>query len=146
MHNEDCFHLGIKGLIQDKVGNILLLKVNIKELKKYSGDSYWDIPGGRLQIGDNIESAIRREIKEETGITKINSLTFFSAVLSNIRIPVENSTVGLILFTYLCFVEKSTSITISNEHTEYGWYTPKDAAKLLEVKYPPEFTEKLQII
>ena len=146
MHNEDCFHLGIKALIQDTGSNILLLKVNTNELKKYSGDPYWDIPGGRLQVGDDIESTIRREINEETGIIKINSFTFFSAVLSNIRIPVGNSTVGLILFTYLCFIENSTSITLSNEHTEYGWFSPKDAAKLLEVKYPLEFTEKLRII
>lgn len=144
MANEDTFHLGIKALIQDNDKKLLLLKVNVAELKKYSGEPYWDIPGGRMQLGDTIESALLREIKEETGITAIKSYDIFLGVLSNIRIPVGEKTVGLILHTYLCSVDQISEIQLSNEHIEYGWFYPKEAASLLEVKYPLEFTKKLK--
>ena len=46
---EDTFHLGVKALIFEAEGKILLLERNhpVKNL-------YWDIPGGRLQKGDSL--------------------------------------------------------------------------------------------
>jgi hypothetical protein len=49
--NEDFFHLGIKALIKNADGKILLLKVNTAKLKDFHGEPYWDIPGGRVQNG-----------------------------------------------------------------------------------------------
>jgi 8-oxo-dGTP pyrophosphatase MutT (NUDIX family) len=139
---EDCFHLGVKALIQNENNQILLLKVNLAKLKG-TKEAYWDIPGGRVQQGDDVVSTLRRELKEETGITNIKQFTPFSMVLSNIRIPVGDGDVGLILAAYLCEAEKDSTINISDEHTEYRWFAPVEAAQLLRVKYPPEFTEKL---
>lgn len=50
-------------------GKILL----INRVKK--DDSYWVIPGGQIEIGENQEQALRRECIEELGIEiKINKL------------------------------------------------------------------------
>lgn len=144
MANEDVFHLGIKAVIRRHDNCVLLLKVNTAELRNHSGPAYWDIPGGRLQCGDDIESTLRREVLEETGITHIRSHEFFSAALSEIRIPVGQSrTVGLILFAYLCDVDSSSEIVLSSEHTEFGWFSPSEAADLLLFKYPDEFVVRL---
>ncbi|HEU0050996.1 MAG TPA: NUDIX hydrolase [Patescibacteria group bacterium] len=139
----DLFHLGIKALIQNAEGKILLLRVNPAELKKFSGEPYWDIPGGRIHQGESIEGALKREVFEETGLT-VTSLESFIMVLSPIRIPVEKGTVGLVLSIYLCSVAHSDSVVISPEHTEARWFNPIEAARLLEIKYPKEFTEKLE--
>lgn len=67
----------------------------------------------------------------------------FLMTLSNIRIPVGDTTVGLILSAYICDVEKVDLIKLSEEHTEYNWFEPEDASELLKVKYPIEFVDRI---
>ena len=141
--NEDNFHLGVKALIQNKKGEILLLKVNVKMLKQYSGDVYWDIPGGRIQKGGTVDATLKREVFEETGIDNVMVIKPFAMVLSNIRIPVGDSSVGLVLSSYLCSIDENTQIKLSEEHVEFGWFLPYQAVELLKVKYPTEFVEKI---
>jgi 8-oxo-dGTP pyrophosphatase MutT (NUDIX family) len=147
MKEEDIFHLGVKAVIQNPSGDILLLEVNPERLKKgggWSGEVYFDIPGGRIKRGDTIEKTLRKEIQEETGITDISSYTPFTMILSNIRIPTSKEDVGLILSVYICKVEIPETITLSVEHRSYRWVEPSEASKLLAFKYPKEFTEKLR--
>lgn len=141
---EDCFHLGIKAIIRNSSGKILLLRTNPKVLKGFKGKPYWDIPGGRIQRDSTVKATLERELEEETGIKTLVSFKPFFMVLSpTVRIPVGDSTVGLILSSYLCDVGKVETVKISDEHTEHGWFNPKEAAKLLEFKYPKEFIEKI---
>ena len=48
--SEDAYHLGVKALVRDADGKILLLKVNPAELKGAKNSNYWDLPGGRVQV------------------------------------------------------------------------------------------------
>jgi len=143
--NEDSFHLGIKALIRNQDAKVLLLKVNIDKFREFKGEAYWDIPGGRIHKGHTIEDTLKREVEEETGINTIKSFTPFHMVLSNLRIPIDDETnVGLILSAYICDVENVGEIKLSEEeHTEAQWFAPQEASKLLETKYPKEFTEKI---
>lgn len=142
--SEDLFHLGIKAIIRDTNGKILLLRTNSKTLKGYKGEPYWDIPGGRIHKESTIEETLKREVEEETGITSIKKFVPFSMVLSNnIRIPIGDDTVGLILASYVCEVDDVGDIKLSDEHTKYGWFSSKEARKLLAIKYPKEFVKKL---
>lgn len=139
--NEDVFHLGIKALIRNKEGKILLLKVNIDQLKNQDLGAYWDIPGGRIHKDSNVEETLKREVEEETGLTKIKSFRKLDGVISNIRIPQGDTTLGLILFIYVCEVEEYENISLSEEHIDYKWFEPEEAAQLLAVKYPKEFVD-----
>jgi len=142
---EDNFHLGIKALIKNSKGEILLLKVNAKQLFLYSGEAYWDIPGGRIQKGQTVEETLRREVEKETGIKSIKSFKPFEMVLSNLRIPLnEGGDVGLILSSYVCDIENTDKIVLSDEHVGYKWFSPDKASKLLEFKYHKEFAEKIK--
>lgn len=140
--NEDLFQLGVKALIENKEGKILLLKVNAAKLKNFTGDPYYDIPGGRLHRGSTIEETLKREVLEETGIKEANVVRPFIVCLSNRRIPLNEIDTGLILDVYRCKINSET-ITLSDEHTEYGWFSPAEASELLKVKYPVEFTNLL---
>jgi 8-oxo-dGTP pyrophosphatase MutT (NUDIX family) len=141
---EDLFQLGIKAIIRNQKKQILLLKVNTEKLSKPNLTAYWDIPGGRIIKGSTIEDTLRREIFEETGIENIKEFKKLDMVISNIRIPNGVVTYGLILGVYLCETGFPLDITLSDEHTQFKWISPNEAAELLSVKYPAEFCEKIK--
>jgi 8-oxo-dGTP diphosphatase len=53
------------GVLVRKDGAFLL--TSRPEGKAYAG--YWEFPGGKLEAGETIEEALRRELQEEIGIT-----------------------------------------------------------------------------
>jgi len=54
--------IGVGGLVVDK-DRLLLIK---RAFEPSSG--LWSIPGGMLEVGEELEEAVAREIEEETGI------------------------------------------------------------------------------
>jgi 8-oxo-dGTP diphosphatase len=53
------------GVLIDPQGRFLL--TSRPEGKVYAG--FWEFPGGKVEAGENIEQALRRELQEELGIT-----------------------------------------------------------------------------
>lgn len=53
------------GVLIDRDGNFLL--TSRPAGKVYAG--YWEFPGGKLEAGETVEQALRRELHEELGIT-----------------------------------------------------------------------------
>ncbi|WOB07358.1 NUDIX domain-containing protein [Piscinibacter gummiphilus] len=53
------------GVLIDGDGRFLL--TSRPEGKVYAG--YWEFPGGKLEVGETVEQALRRELHEELGIT-----------------------------------------------------------------------------
>lgn len=139
---EDSFHLGIKALVRNSQGKILLLQVNPAKLKAEK-QAYWDLPGGRIQKDETVISTLEREVKEETGLTGLEKPVEVGMVLSNIRIPLGDSSVGLILNIYSVQAPESATIAISDEHIAYDWFAPAEAAAMLRVKYPDAFCDKI---
>ncbi len=141
---EELFHLGVKALIIND-NRILILKTNPEELK---GDKtvHWDLPGGRVKKGDDIETTLRKEVKEELGIEDIEIVGHFDSFISNLKIPTDNGYVGLALIVYICKIKNDSKIKLSFEHTEYKWASIDEAKKLLIYKYPESFIKKLSLI
>lgn len=55
------YRISIKGVILNDVGDILLVKE--------SGRNWWDLPGGGMDHGEDIKTALAREMKEEVNLT-----------------------------------------------------------------------------
>ena len=53
------------GVLIDADGRFLL--TSRPEGKVYAG--YWEFPGGKLEAGESVDAALRRELHEELGIT-----------------------------------------------------------------------------
>jgi len=56
------FTVTVSAVVTDDGGRVLLLK------HLYRGGSGWGIPGGFLEPGEQPEAAVRRELREETGL------------------------------------------------------------------------------
>lgn len=140
----DIFQLGIKALIIDRSsGAILLLQVATAHFAG-SPAPYWDLPGGRVARGESVAQTLRREVAEETGIEELRSLQLFTTVVSKIRIPYQDTDTGLLLQVYVANVEQKPAVHLSDEHTDYEWVSPQEAASRLQVKYPAMFTDALE--
>jgi 8-oxo-dGTP diphosphatase len=135
---EDTFHLGVKALIQNNAGQLLILR---KTLEKQH--MMWDLPGGRMQRNESMEEALEREVFEETGLKGLPSKTFLSMALSRNRIALQNHDVGLIFAIYLCPVQGRIDIQLSDEHLDYSWVVPQEAAKLLKPDFPAELIQHI---
>lgn len=93
-------------IIQNQEKAILILKHNT---------SKWLLPGGKIQKGESWIKALKREIKEETGITE-----FEIKKILDIDSWIENET-GYYVVTFIATILKIDKITLSDEHIEYAW-------------------------
>lgn len=61
----------------EKDGKYLLIKEKLS-----SGNEKWIVPGGKVEFGEKLEDAVKREIKEETNldIEILEFLDFYEAV------------------------------------------------------------------
>jgi 8-oxo-dGTP pyrophosphatase MutT (NUDIX family) len=142
MSREKLFQIGIKALITNRKGQILVLDSGDWHLKNQA--RHWDIPGGRVQEGHSIVETLQREVEEETGIKEIKRVEFFYAVNSNFKdMDVDGRLVGLILMIYKVRIPENSKIVLSHEHSGYEWVDKKEAAARLSYKYPKEFTALL---
>ncbi|MCL5239199.1 MAG: NUDIX hydrolase [Candidatus Marsarchaeota archaeon] len=144
------FFVGVKALIRNKKGRILVLQANTAtfQLTK-TPKPFYDLPGGRIQPSENVEEALGREVKEELGISPktlgINQL--FDASVSKVMLPnkvgVRLERVPLFLVTFLCDLTVNERFKLSDEHIGFAWVDAKRAKKLLAKKFNSAFLKKL---
>lgn len=122
---EQLYQIGVKGLIQNRENKILILKNRQKD--------FWDLPGGRVQEGENILDALLREIDEETGLKEFQSIQTLSMSLSEVKIPLNDHYAQLIFYYHHLILNLEQPIVLSNEHQEYRWVTVNMAKSLIPI-------------
>ncbi len=139
------FYVGIKALIiKDK--KILLLSSGKEELSSTMRKQiFWDLPGGKMEAGEQVEETLMREVSEELGVSKhdLKIIKPFDVSVSNFKIS-HGQHIPLILMTYICKLKKpERKFKLTNEHAQYEWVNVKNAAVRLSTKFNKSFIVKL---
>jgi len=115
----------VGALIFNKEGKLFLMKSH-----KWKGS--YVIPGGHKELGETMEQALIREVKEETGLD-IHNIEFL-AFQEFIFDPAFWKKKHFIFFDFACKTD-SDKVTLDREGQEYVWVAPKEALKLPVDRY-----------
>ncbi len=123
----------VGALVVNKKGEILLVKSS-KWKNKFT------VPGGHIELGEHSEDAIRREVKEETGldVKPVKLLVVQEAIYPKDYHKREH----YVFMDYVCTTEDSHVKLDGRELQEYLWIKPKDALKLDMEEYTRNFVTK----
>ncbi len=113
MKHSNTLQVGVKALIFNKEGNVLVMKRNPIKYPKVG--NMWDIPGGRINPETTLEDNLKREIVEETGLKpKILSLIAAQDIIK--------PEIRVIRLTYVSYeTSLGNKVKLSEEHTEFKW-------------------------
>ncbi|MBS3741173.1 MAG: NUDIX domain-containing protein [Candidatus Cloacimonetes bacterium] len=101
------------------VGAVILNNQNeILLVKSHKWDNNYVIPGGHIELGEKIEDALRREVKEETGL-EIYDIKFLGLQQCIFDKDFEKKK----HFIFIDFVCKSNDdkVVLNEEHEDYIW-------------------------
>ncbi|MDE1874056.1 MAG: NUDIX hydrolase [Candidatus Micrarchaeota archaeon] len=138
------FFVGIKALIV-KNEKLLVLSSGSSELSSTKRKrAFWDLPGGKVEWGEDIQETLQREVQEELGIRRgsLQAIEIFEASVSKIRTS-HAVHVPLILITFICRLQGRQKFKLSDEHASYKWVGAGTAQKLLSTKFNKTFIKKL---
>ncbi len=117
---ENIIAVAVKGIIKHNNKVLIIQRSTYDNL----GAGIWEFVGGRLNFGEALETALEREIKEETGlVVEINKLICATTFKAN-----EHK--QFVILTYLC-TANSDKVVLSDEHQNYLWATQKQMRELL---------------
>ncbi len=129
----DEIGVSASAVIFDRFGHVLL--------QKRADIGWWGLPGGKLEIGENFQNCIVREVQEETNLLvdpkKLIKVYSGLSDYTAIEYP-SGKLVQYITALFLC--EKiSGYLSLSNESTDIGYYDPN--------KFPDKtlFSAKLRV-
>ena len=143
MASEKLFHVAVKALITNAEGKVLIFEVDTSKFLT-PDPAHADLPGGRIDQGEDPLAALKREMVEETGISDYSNVELLTTVVSPMLIPIsQTEKVGLAMMVYKVMLPENAEIVMSDEHTSYEWVSPEEAAKRLEFKFGKEFAAAL---
>lgn len=110
----------VGALIVDPQGRLLLVRSR-KWQDRYA------VPGGHIELGERMEEALRREVREETGLEvyDIEFLCFQEFIYDEAFWQPRH----FIFFDFTCRTD-STAVRLNDEAQEYVWVPPEEALTL----------------
>ena len=90
-------------------------------------EGHWDFPKGHIESGEKTEETIRREVREETGISR---LAFLNGYQQTIRYFFWANKKRILKFVVYYLAKTSQKrVQLSSEHIAYEWLLFEEASK-----------------
>lgn len=105
-------------------GKYLVLK---RSAEKDFAAGTWECTTGRVDQGESLTDAVRREVREELDVEVQIDFIIGTAHFYRGEASPENEIVGIL---YCCSIEPPGDIRTSWEHSEYRWVTAEQALEL----------------
>ena len=118
MEEKYCFAVPQKAFIVNK-GKFLILKRS-ESAPVYP--NYWDLPGGKLEHGEEPKEGLEREVREETTL----KVSVGKIIFSYLEINIQHAYVVIFECNLI-----NGEINLSKEHSKYKWVDAVEAKKLL---------------
>ena len=119
-----AFDLLIVSALIEKDGKYLILKRSENNL---TNKHMWQLPEGKVRPGEDMISALKRELLEET------SMILTSAKLFGIHSNVSNESRGMVRVRRIVFKCRTMGkIKLSKDHEDFKWVSLKDRVDFIE--------------
>ena len=113
---------GVNIVITNNQGKILILERSSSE---FNYPNFWDLPGGKVENDETLQEAVKREVKEESGLDIEQEQNYFYVHhCQDKEVDIYGFKANLI----------SGDVIISEEHTKFRWISENEWKNL---KYTP---------
>lgn len=123
------FMVAVGAVIELRDSGKILITQRSQNLDWKPGE--WEIVYGRIDQFEGLENGLRREVKEEVGITDLQLVSVLTAwhIYRGTEQTAQNELIGI---TYHCRTE-SESVALSEEHISFKWASTGEALALVKV-------------
>lgn len=129
------FTVSQKAILKDKKGRILMMEK--------AGKGHWDLPGGKLDEGEDMKEGLTREIVEETDLSKVSLGTIIYAGRRSFE---EEGKPERVMLFYACESDqKFDKIKLSDEHTQWRMMSADDIKDQKKYEINPVVREALKV-
>lgn len=114
------FHITVKGICVYNGKTLIMKRVR----PSTDGLGYWELPGGGLEFGETPHEALKRELREETGL----KIKIIKPIYTFTAIREDYQTVGIGFLA----IPEDDHVHISEEHTDYKWVNEEELKTTLD--------------
>ncbi len=122
-HLVDFPHAAVAAIVENDSGSIVFARI----CRYATGETNWELPAGRIEAGESILEAAKREVLEETGYTSDNHQLIYSYY------PMAGSA-NILFHLARCRAVQQQQDFDKNEVTEIRWFTRDEVRRMIEDK------------
>lgn len=127
MNNQQIIEAG-GGLVLNERGYLLMIYRR----------GYWDLPKGKRDAGESIETCAVREVEEETGLSEVQLLKPVGETIHHYLDPFTNLPTQKITYWYSMYAASTQPLIpqSSEDITDIRWVSAAELPYLLEQSFP----------
>ncbi|WP_295723186.1 NUDIX domain-containing protein [uncultured Methanobrevibacter sp.] len=124
--NEEKIGFGLSiRLISIKKDKLLLLQ---RPNKRFHDSGKWEFPGGKVKKDEFFDEGLKREVFEETNLN-VKIVGFYSACEDTFKSCKNHQNIKSINLAMYGILDEG-EIQLSNEHTDYSYFSKEEIKKL----------------